>query len=142
MKSGSVTSPNQLTLKARADDMSQPSSGVMKSSAYSRKCETCAARSCQRGAPGGSGGTGLSQRHASRSSARPRMVMPMDLCVARMPIFATGDKPFARRASTNWVMINATIAQWNNCATAPYRFRVFFKCMGMSTAQTAASLSD
>ena len=40
MKSGSVTSPNQLTLKARAEDMSQPSSGVTKSSAYSTKCET------------------------------------------------------------------------------------------------------
>ena len=129
MKSGSVTRPHQLTLKARAEDISQPSTGVMKSSAYSRKCETCAASSCQRGVPAGSGGTGLNSRHVSRSTASARIVMPTDLCVARTPILATGDKPSARLASTNCVMISTTMTQWNSCATAPYRVRVFFSCM-------------
>src|SRR5678815_510726 len=100
------------------------------------------ARNCQRGVPAGSGGTGLNSRHVSRSSASPRIVMPTDLCVARTPILATGDKPSARLASTNCVMTSATIAQWNSCATAPYRVRVFLRCMGMSTGQTAGSLSD
>ena len=55
---------------------------------------------------------------------------------------ATGDKPSARLASTNCVIISATMVQWNSCATAPYRVRVFFRCMGMSTGETVASLSD
>ena len=99
--------------------MSQPSTGVMKSSAYSRKCETWAARCCQRGTLAGAGGTGLNSRHTSRSVASARIVMPTDLCVARTPILATGGKPSARFASTNCVMMSTTMAQWNSCAKAP-----------------------
>ena len=69
--------------KLRADDMSQPSTGVMKSSAYSRKCETCAAIAAASAAcRPARAESGLNSRQISRSSASARIVMPTDLCVA------------------------------------------------------------
>ena len=72
-------SPNQLTEKFRADDMSQPISGVTMIKPYNAQCEMRAPTRCHCGVEAGTSGMGLNQRQIRRNTARPNKVMPIDL---------------------------------------------------------------
>ena len=62
--------------------MIQPVSGSAKISAYSSRWESFASTRSHGFVSAARSGTGFIQRHTSLSTARPRMVMPKDLCHA------------------------------------------------------------
>ena len=113
-KSGSVTRPNQLTGKLRADDISQPSSGDDEQQRVQQEMRDVRRESAASAAsPAAAAGTGVEQRQTSRSSARARIVMPTDLCCGerRRSWRRPAANASALFASTNCVTISTTMAQ-------------------------------